>query len=42
MAASLTHWRLFALLGLGFVFPINGGAREDTHWGVITSLVFEY
>src|SRR6516225_8030500 len=29
-------------LGLGFVFPINGGAREDTHWGVITSLVFEY
>jgi len=29
-------------LGLGFVFPINGGARENTHWGVITSLVFEY
>jgi hypothetical protein len=29
-------------LGLGFVFPIDRGARENTHWGVITSLVFEY
>lgn len=29
-------------LGLGFVFPIDAGARQDTHWGVITSLVFEY
>jgi len=29
-------------LGFGFVFPINRGAHEDTHWGVITSLVFEY
>lgn len=29
-------------LGLGFVFPIDAGARQDAHWGVITSLVFEY
>ncbi|HVM60954.1 MAG TPA: hypothetical protein VMV72_08810 [Verrucomicrobiae bacterium] len=29
-------------LGAGFVFPIDHGAREDLHWGVITSLVFEY
>jgi hypothetical protein len=29
-------------LGLGFVFPMNEVARQDTHWGVYTSLVFEY
>jgi len=29
-------------LGLGFVFPIDSGARVDVHWGIITSLVFEY
>jgi hypothetical protein len=29
-------------LGVGYVFPIDNGAREDMHWGVITSLVFEY
>jgi len=28
--------------GIGFVFPIDAGARESMHWGVITSLVFEY
>ena len=28
--------------GLAFVFPIERGAREDVHWGVVTSLVFEY
>jgi len=28
--------------GIGFVFPLDSGAREDTHWGVITSLVFEF
>ena len=28
--------------GIGFVFPMDSGAREDTHWGVITSLVFEF
>jgi hypothetical protein len=29
-------------LGWGFVFPITKDARADTHWGVFTSLVFEY
>jgi len=29
-------------LGLGYVFPIDSGGRADVHWGVITSLVFEY
>ena len=28
--------------GLGFVFPMNNHARADVHWGVVTSLVFEY
>jgi hypothetical protein len=29
-------------LGMGFVFPINDNARADVHWGIVTSLVFEY
>ena len=29
-------------LGLGFVFPMNNHARADVHWGIVTSLVFEY
>jgi hypothetical protein len=29
-------------LGVGFVFPIDNAAREEVHWGVYTSLVFEY
>ena len=37
-----TIGRVQPRLGLGFVFPIDEGAREDLHWGVITSLVFEY
>jgi hypothetical protein len=28
--------------GFGYVFPLNDTAREDLHWGVFTSLVFEY
>jgi len=28
--------------GIGFVFPLDSGAREDAHWGIITSLVFEF
>ena len=28
--------------GVGFVFPLDSAAREDTHWGVIASLVFEF
>lgn len=29
-------------LGLGYVFPIDRGARESVRQGVVTSLVFEY
>jgi hypothetical protein len=28
--------------GLSFVFPMNDAARQDSHWGVILSLVLEY
>ena len=28
--------------GIGFVFPLDSAAREEAHWGVITSLVFEF
>ena len=29
-------------IGLGYVFPIDRGARDDLHWGIVTSIVFEY
>jgi len=29
-------------LGLGFVFPMDNAARADAHWGIYTSLVFEF
>jgi len=29
-------------LGIGYIFPINSTAREDLHWGVVTSFVFEF
>lgn len=28
--------------GIGFIFPMDSSAHEDTHWGVITSLVFQF
>ncbi|HZR21796.1 MAG TPA: hypothetical protein VFE51_31225 [Verrucomicrobiae bacterium] len=28
--------------GVGFVFPLDSGARQDTHWGIIASLVFQF
>ena len=28
--------------GVVFVFPVDNGARAETHWGVMTSLVFEF
>jgi hypothetical protein len=37
-----TIGRVQPRLGLGFVFPINGNARAEVHWGIFTSLVFEY
>ena len=29
-------------LGLGYVFPIDPGARQEVHWGIATSLVLEF
>jgi hypothetical protein len=29
-------------IGIGYVFPIDQGAREELRWGVVTSLVFEF
>jgi len=28
--------------GIVFVFPLDNGARMETHWGIMTSLVFEF
>ena len=29
-------------LGLGWVFPVDSGARAELHWGFIVSLIFEF
>jgi len=29
-------------LGLGYVFPIDSGAREEVHWGIASNLTFEF
>ena len=29
-------------LGFGVLLPVDNGARQDQHWGIFTSLVFEY
>jgi hypothetical protein len=29
-------------LGVGYVFPIDQGARDQMRWGIVTSLVFEF
>ena len=29
-------------LGLEYVFPVDNGARQEVHWGIATSLVFEF
>ena len=29
-------------IGIGYVFPIDQGAREELRWGVVTSIVFEF
>ena len=29
-------------IGIGYVFPIDRGARDDLSWGIITSMVFEF
>ena len=34
--------RVIPKLGVGFVFPLTEVAHQETHWGIFTSLVFEY
>jgi hypothetical protein len=29
-------------IGIGYVFPIDRGARDDLTWGIVTSVVFEF
>jgi hypothetical protein len=29
-------------LGIGYVFPIDAGARAELDWGIVTSVVFEF
>jgi hypothetical protein len=29
-------------LGIGYIFPIDQGARDDSRWGIITSIVIEF
>jgi hypothetical protein len=29
-------------LGLGFVFPIDSGARAEVHWGIATSVTLDF
>lgn len=41
--ANLKSWGpLQPRLGVSYVFPVDYGANEDVHWGIATSLVFEY
>jgi hypothetical protein len=34
--------RIQPRLGVAFVLPVDRTARDEVHWGVVTSLVFEY
>lgn len=34
--------RLQPRIGVGYVFPIDQGARHELDWGIVTSLVFEF
>jgi hypothetical protein len=29
-------------LGLGYVFPFDNAAQAELHWGIVTSLIFEF
>jgi hypothetical protein len=29
-------------IGIGYVFPIDQGARDEFRWGIVTSIVFEF
>lgn len=43
LRVNLKSWgRIQPRPGIVFVFPVDNGARADTHWGIMTSLVFEF
>jgi hypothetical protein len=43
LRANCKNWGRFQPRpGVVFIFPVDSGARADTHWGVMTSLVFEF
>jgi hypothetical protein len=29
-------------IGIGYVFPLDDGARDEMHWGIITSVILEF
>ena len=35
-------WKLQPSFGVGYVFPIDSGGRNDLHWGIVTSLTFDF
>jgi hypothetical protein len=37
-----TIWGIQPRPGVVFVFPVDNGARQDAHWGVMASFVFEF
>lgn len=37
-----TIWGIQPRPGIVFVFPVDNGAHTQTHWGIMTSLVFEF
>lgn len=41
-ANLVTIGRIQARPGVVFVFPVDNNSRADQHWGVMTSLVFEF
>ena len=35
-------WGLQPELGIGYIFPIDQGGRQELRWGIFTSIVFEF
>jgi hypothetical protein len=33
---------MYPSIGLGYLFPVDGGARKEVHWGIITSLELQF
>ena len=37
-----SFWIAQPRIGLAYVFPLDAGAREEMHWGIIASCIFEF